>query len=227
MNVIWYKAIRCMRRVPKTWWRAFWGTLWNPGQLLTALVSWIGIYLILENASKSERAAQFSQWKIGVEAFLIAVAVWAFLSLFAAPFVAIRDDRKIGEWRGTRRIYNTPLLVATERFEALDGATQRRVVEFADAEPGSFAYFSVDATPNVQGRVLMAMDCGAHLTGYEIVPPIIPGQFIRAHGTQGHFGIRLNGRMQATLAVRVEPETVPIILRIYCHEFYVGPDGSL
>ena len=139
---------RYMRLSPAIAWREFWHPILNRGQMMQGLIVVIGIRLALFDASFSERVVMANEWALWLQAFGIACVTWAVISALRAPFVVRAEDAVKGQWDGHRFIYHEPLLVATKRFEADGGITQRHSICFDHAEPMGFVYYTVQAAPN-------------------------------------------------------------------------------
>ena len=213
------KTRRYLRRLPLAWWTSFTSPLWNAGQLLTWATAWIGLVLILQNATDSERDIQAFEWAVSIQAFAIALAGWAVISLVVGAFKVVASDNANGKWDRHHRFYNEPYLVATERFEAGDGETQLREIRFADAEPNSFVYYSCVLTPEVSRRM------GVMVTGGKPNDRMILHPDWRQPPLH-HNGTRLPRDCSATLCARMQVSTVPVIVRVYCHSFFLGRDGG-
>ncbi|AEG49431.1 hypothetical protein Sphch_1743 [Sphingobium chlorophenolicum L-1] len=223
MRILLVKSKRCLRRVPLEAAKFFCAPIFNSGQALAFLVAVIGLGLLLQNATDADRDMQAEAWAISIQAFGIACAIWGFVALICSPFRVIADDRRLGRWQRNHYVYHQPLLICSERFEDTGGTTQAREIVFSDAEPGAFVYYKVDATPAVRGRVLVQLWGGPPSPLVEIAPPQ-PRVVTLASEPGGYAGTRLPSNKCATLYVRLEPSTIPVILRVYCNQFFVGKD---
>lgn len=217
------KFLRCVKRMPRVAVTRFLEPIFRTGQILTFAVSVIGLMIILQSATPQERDMQAEQWAVAIEAFGYALLGWAVISAVCAPFIVIRNDRQNGKWDAHRFIYHNRVLVSTKRVEANGGDTSIIPVFFPDSEPNSVVSFVVEATPPANERVRFLFFGG--VPQWEIkVGPSVPRLFDGTARPGTHCGIRLSAERRATLYVRLEPETVPIVLRIFCHSFYVGKD---
>lgn len=189
---------RYLRLAPAIAWREFWHPILNRGQMMQGLIVVIGFRLALFDASFSERVVLATEWALWLQAFGIACVVWAVISAIRAPFVVRAEDAAKGRWHNHRFVYHEPLLVATERFEAIDGNIQRRPIRFDHAEPSAFVYFTIQAMPNVGERLAVLVQGTIRLLTESGEEWIIP------YGDQ-FFGTRLPHDITATLLARLRP----------------------
>lgn len=225
MRITLVKILRCVKRIPRVSVARFLEPIFNTGQMLTFAMSVIGLVIILQTATPQERDVQAEQWAVAVQAFGYALLGWAIISLISAPFIVVRKDRHIGKWDGHRFIYHNRILVLTKRVEADGGGTTIIPFSFPDAEPTSFVSFVVEATPPANERVRFRIFGGEPKIDLSIGPSV-PGLFDATARPGAHCGIRLSRNRSATLCVRLEPETVPIVLRVFCYSFFVGKDDD-
>jgi hypothetical protein len=209
------KAKRIARRWPLAAWGEYWAPLWDRSQALALINTLVALYLIFQTASLARIIEEINSLVLAAYAFGWAMLIWAIISAIRAPFVIVRQDRELGRWLDNQRVYHEPILVATECFEALDGQTQKRLIFFADAEPNAFVYYTLQLTPHPVGRVGVLISGGRpneHMDLHERwQTPIV--QLV---------GTSLPADRAATLCVKLQPETRPIICRVYCQSFYVG-----
>lgn len=217
------KILRCVKRIPRVAVTRFLEPIFSTGQILTFAVSVIGLMIILQSATPQERDMQAEQWAVAIEAFGYALLGWAVISTICAPFIVIRNDRQNGKWDAHRFIYHNRVLVLTKRVEANGGDTTIIPVFFPDPEPNSVVSFVVEATPPANERIRFLFFGGVPKREINI-GPLLPKLFDGTARPGAHCGIRLSPERRATLYVRLEPETVSIVLRIFCHSFYVGKD---
>ena len=216
-NIHWIKARRCIRAIPRVWVSRFFEPIFNTNQILMFAASCIGLSIILSNGpTEAERDALASQWTIATEAFGLALLGWAALSLISAPFIVIRNERKLGAWAGVRRVYFEPTFVGVATFTNDDGDKVARI-KFNDAEPNSLVSYSIVLDPPVNQRASFYLD---HKPGFsdQIFASINPGQGVKING---HGSVRLDG-LFAYLSVKLDPETVPVDARVYMHSFEIG-----
>jgi hypothetical protein len=223
MRITLVKILRCVKRIPRVAAGRFLEPIFNTGQILAFAMSVIVLMIVLRTATPQERDVQAEQWAVAVQAFGYALMGWAIISLISAPFIVIRKDRLNGKWDGHRFIYHNRILVLTKRVEADIGNTTIIPFSFPDAEPNSFVSFVVEATPPANGRVRFYFFGGTPRSPIAIGPSV-PGLFDATARPGAHCGLRLPHNRSATLCVRLELETVPIVLRVFCHSFFVGKD---
>lgn len=207
------------------WWTLFVGEVANWGQWFSLTFAVAVTYIGLQTAALPAVIEEATQWASAIQAFLYVCVIWAVICLIRAPFKVIADDKARGRWDGNHFVYHEPTQVAAERFQALDGQTEAREIRFRDAEPGSFVYFTLRAEPPVNGRILTFVSGGPPNPNLQIPAPV-PNVITPAAPPGGYRGIRLPDDLRATLYVRLEPNTVPTIVRVYCNEFFVGKDGN-
>lgn len=224
MSVTAIKIGRCLRRAPREAIRLFVDPVFNSGQALTFLISVIGLFIILSKGNYETKKSQIDSWIISIESFSIVCIFWILICLFRAPFVVSRRDRENGKWQSHHYIYNQPRLIASERFIHNDGRTQTRAIDFKDVEPHSFVYYRIEAQPNAIGRIQTFINGGPPIAQFELAPPQVGVIRSMQSAPGAYVGIRLPKNRNATLHVRIKEATVPIILRIYCNEFYVGKE---
>jgi hypothetical protein len=221
MRLFFAKTRRYVRRIPSAFFKSFSEPIFNSGQILAFCTAVIGLALLLRTASPADRDLQADNWAISIQAFLITVTGWAVVSLVRAPLIAINDDKRLGKWHQHHFIYHQPHFVGAVRLTEGDGETYTYPITVEHAEPNSLVYFSVDATPNASNRIRLILSGGSahpdikihHTTDGQIGPSVNPG---------AHIGSRVSANRSATLYASSLPSTIPIVLRIYCHSFYVG-----
>jgi hypothetical protein len=192
--------------------------IFNTGQFLTFLASVVGLALWLRFATPQERDVLANQWANAIEAFAIAVFVWAFVSLVSAPFLVIRDDRKRGTWIGPRRLYFQPVLANVSVWTP-DDQDKCVPVSFDDSECGALVRYKVELDPAVPGRA------SAYLERY---PGEMDGVLNSIMGPSG-VPAKMGGsgsigtvKRDAYLRVRLDPGTVPVTARVYVTDFTLG-----
>lgn len=206
----WIKIKRCLRRVPSAALKRFIEPVFNSGQILTFAASVIGLWLILRFATPVERDLLANQWAISIEAFAIALAGWALISFFTAPFTVWREERRKGSWHGKRFVYRKPLLVTTIRCQAT-GAVERYRIRFSDAEANAFVAYHVELTPDISRHANFGVG-NALLLG--------------VGRAQGRGGCRLDGR-EAAFYIEAPENVVSTTARVFCESFVIGnPDDK-
>ncbi len=145
-----------------------------------------------------------------IQAFGWALFVWAVLSAVRAPLMVIREDRQNGSWRGHRFCYKNPRQVFTREFMG-NGLTNVELITFEDAEPNSYVEFHIDLQPPVWSRVNAALSSG---------PSDVASPTEIKFTQRGH---RINGHRQAYLLVKSLQGTTPVLCRVYCDSFTIGP----
>jgi hypothetical protein len=224
-NINNYKIKRIVRKWPTGAWQVFYKPIFNSGQILTFLTAIIGTAILLKRGNSVDVIEQANLWEISIKAFTYVIFIWSIFSIFIAPFKIVYELRSKGRWDKNHFVYTSPILIATERFEHNDGITQRRQISFTDAEPGAFVYLQIESQPSARDRVLIMISGGEPNEKIDIIPTQ-PGIITMASPPGTHIGIRLPQSRKATLYVRLEADTVPTILRVYCIEFFVGKDSN-
>lgn len=219
------KAFRYARRIPTAFFKEFIEPIFNSGQILTFSAAVIGLALFLQTASPTDRDAQADSWALSIQAFGIVLIGWALISLIRAPLIVIRDDNRRGRWHGHRFIYHEPFFVSTVRIGDGDGETHTYPIIVEDAEPNSFVYVSVDATPNASNRIRLILAGGPANGAVKIEHPT-DNRFVFGANPGAHIGFRLPPNRRATLYVSSLPSTVPIVLRLYCHSLFIGKNDE-
>jgi hypothetical protein len=219
------KARRLLARLPVEAWRVFCAPIFETGQLIGLSVAVLGTFIALTQTPLSGWASKLNEWIIPVQAFGYVLIAWGLISVAVAPFRVVASDRKSGKWQGHHYVYREPKLVFSGRFEHKDGDTQPVSLDFADAEPGSFVSCKVEADPNVADRVLTFISGGRPNHSIAIFRPEPKQVTLFAH-PGAHIGCRLPQDKDATMYVRLEPKTVPCVLRVYCIEFFAGKDDA-
>ena len=225
ISLFFAKARRYARRVPSAFFKGFIEPIFISGQVLTFGASVIGLALILQTASPTDRDTQADSWAVSIQAFVLVAIGWALMSLIRAPLTVIRDDNRRGRWHGHRFIYHEPLFVSTVRIGDGDGETYTYPVLVEDAEPNSFVYVSVDATPNAANRIRLIIAGGPANEAVKVEHPT-DNRFVFDANPGAHIGFRLPPNRRATLYVSSLPATVPIVLRLYCHSLFIGKNDE-
>jgi hypothetical protein len=210
MSVFWIRFRRYLwRKVPRHWWNTFRQPLASSGQLFQAILAYLVLVLYLRVASPQQRDLLATEWAIWIQAFGIAVAGWAVISLVYAPYAAWRTDARNGRWYGKRFLYHQPQLIAVERCAAT-GQMERFKIRFDDAEPHSFVHFHIDLDhPLIAKRIFAAVFTSVWMRG----------QYGNSH-LRG--GTRLPADRSAYLAVDMMPKTVSQTIRVYMDGFSIG-----
>ena len=150
---------------------------------------------------------------------IAALPAWLALSVVRAAYGVQKDEQALGNHDKHRFIPHEPILIATERFEASDGGTEQRLIFFRHAEPDGFVHCTIECTPMVNQRV-RAIISGGRPGPHKVLND-------NWFGGQGQFmGTRLPRDRSATLSVSLLPATVPVVIRVYCHDSFVGKDGN-
>lgn len=207
------KAGRVVRRYWPCVWKEFWAPFWNGPQLLSFLTALLAAIIIFQTGTIPQRTESVDSALVYAQAFSWAVLFWGALMLFRAPFVIISEDRSIAAWDGHHRSYKAPILVASERFEAGDGGVQMRQIRFDDADPRAVVYWTFELTPQVHRRANVWVAAG---------PPDENFQLNMRQGPIHHNGFSLPKDQSATLYVQMEPETVPVVCRVFCQSYFLG-----
>jgi hypothetical protein len=217
MNLRLAKARRYLRRVPEIAIRRFFEPIFSSSQILTGMVAIIGLAIFLNTASRSERDVEYTQWSTWAEAFGIALAIWAFISLATAPFVARREELQSGTWKRHHFTYFEPRLVAAERFEIQEGKGQKRLISFQREGGSAFVNYRVELDPPIHDRTK------ACLLAVKTLPSLMD---ISLNWTEvGHsIGRRLPPNAMMWLHVHMEPSTDPVTVRVYCNSYFLGRD---
>lgn len=209
------KVRRITRRVPRAWIREMCEPVFNRGQLLKFFAAAIGLALYLQSATPEERDVLAFDWAISVQAFAIALGVWALVSLVRAPIILIREERERGTWIGRRRLYHQPLLVSVSIWTPEDTDKAVRVV-FNDAENGSLVRYKIELDPPLPGRASTYLERhpGEMDNIFSAIrfPSGRPGKV----GGSGSVG---TVKREAYLRVKTEPQTVPVTARVYVTDF--------
>lgn len=152
-------------------------------------------------------------------AILTALPLWIILSVARAAYGVAKDERALGKHEGHRFIPHERVLVSTERFESSEGGTEQRLFFVRHVDPNAFVHCTIECTPSLQGRISAMVSCGKPGPHKVLNEGWAggPGQFI---------GIRVDRDRSATLSVRLTPGTVPVVVRVYCHDSFVGKDGD-
>lgn len=213
------KAYRVLRRWPAASWKEFKSPLTDRTQILALTNAFVATYLILQTASFARMVEEANSWALAIQAFGITSLVWAVLAMARAPLIVRKEDRLRGRWHKNHFVYHEPILITTERFEAGEGLTLKRPIYFSDAEPCAMVYYRCELTPDPSPRVTVYITGGHPNEDMELTEPgnVNWGRFV---------GIRLPHDCAATLLMRMLPETVPVICRVYCHSFFVGKDSD-
>jgi hypothetical protein len=219
------KSRRVIRRWPLKVWRSFWAPLTNAGQMIALVASLIGLFFALKKTPLFAWWDKVIEWLSPVPIYALVLLGWGVVCAIAAPFLIIVNDRRNGSWQRHHYIYKEPRLVFTGRFEHKDGATQVGSLDLKDAEPGSFAFCKVEADPNVLGRIQLKLN-GGKPSPQIVIQQLVPRMVTMTFAPGAHVGIRLPKDRSATVYVRLEPMTTPVIIRVYCIEFFVGQDES-
>jgi len=114
----------------KSWWRfrhclrlclrGIWAPLISPGALFGFLTIPFLMFFIFVLAGKAEMMEKLGLLFASTLAVVATLPVWAVLNLIVAPFRAVADERKTGDWQGQRFIYYEPKLLATSVFSPDD-----------------------------------------------------------------------------------------------------------
>lgn len=216
------KVWRIAKRVPHQAFSDWWGVLTNRDQLfalsLAVLTSWIG----LQTASIPEVLEEASAWANALQAVIYVSLGWAIICLIRAPWIVVRNDRALGTFSGHHFTFRAPHLVATARLNHLDGKTQAVALDMSDAEPWAMVYISAEVTPaSAASRVLTYLQSGSPSREFAIPPPM-PRVFTGAVHPGAYQGTRVSQKGNMTLYVRLEPNTVPVTIRVFCNQFYLG-----
>lgn len=217
MNIRVVKAKRIGRKLPLTWWRLIKEPIFNSGQLLTALVGILGLVIYLRYASPEERDVQAFEWAVTVQAFVLALAIWAVISLIRAPLIIIREDRKLGNWEGNRFIFRRPFLIYTRHCKPT-GKVEAFKFKVSEVEPGSYIKFEIDLDG---AKDLAEISFG----GIGFLGPIPYKNW------PGTGGAQLPADRVATFLILLPNNAVSTTVRIYCRSFVVGKlddqDGAI
>lgn len=218
------KAWRCARRVPGTAWQLFREPLYNSSQAWSAIVAVIGLYLVMQTASLEERQTMADGWLLFVQAVGIACVIWAIVSALRAPFVTVGKDREKGAWHGNSRIYLRPELVAVVPWTAAD-ADKTIAVEFEDAETDALVYYSIELDPPVLFRASCYMESAPGMLDPTFSAIGFAGRpdSLGTAKADGSGAVRLKGH-RAFLRVKLEPETVPVVARVFMRSFELFSD---
>ncbi len=219
------KLRRLLARWPAEVWRCFCAPIFETGQMIGLAVAVLGTFIALTQTPLSGWASKLSEWVIPVQAFGYVLLAWGLISMIAAPFRVVASDKKRGHWQGHHYIYREPILVFSGRFEHKGGIIQTGVLDFSDAEPNSFVFCEITATPKIPGRVFVRLNGGKPSPHMEISIPQ-PRQLFLSSEPGSHVGFRLPSSKSATVYVRMLPETAPLVIRVYCVEFFVGKNET-
>lgn len=212
------KLWRTLRQVPRQTLLSWRDAFLNEGQFLSlslaAYTSWIG----LQTATLPEIVEEANGWINAIQATIYVSAGWAAICLIRAPFTVRRTEQHKGQWDSHRFTYHEPKLIATARLEHKDGVTQAIPLDVRDFERGAMVYITAETTPAVDSRVIVMPVSGAPIHDYEVKFGTKPGGYAgtRVSTTDGNL----------TLYVKIKPETVPLTLRVYCNQFYIGKDDQ-
>lgn len=210
------KTRRVLRMLPRVWLNRFLEPVFDSGQILTFFASWIGLWLLLTGGvSDAERDNLASQWAVAIQAFVLALTAWAFISLVCAPFIIIHRDRLSGRWYGHRYVFINPLLAATLRCSAT-GEPQFHKFHIREVEPDSFIYYKIHLENDPPANLFSATLTSSE--GAVLVPmDILPGQGARKGGT------RIGEDGTAELLIVMQEQMISQTVRVYISEFFVGP----
>lgn len=212
------KVKRIARRIPRIAAARFVEPIFNSGQILTFIAAVIALALYLQlGASAEQRDMLASEWAVAIQAFSLALLGWAVLSLVVAPFLAVREDRKLGRWHGSVFVFHEPHLLGTFRAKG-DGANEEFTLNLSAVEPDSFIYYSIDFREHLRDRVA-AFVAGFAILGSEAVPGSLFANSSVVNGT------RIEEK-KAKLKVRSIKGTVAFTIRVYCHNFMVGKGSA-
>lgn len=221
------KARRLFRRTPRAAVAEFQKDVWGRGRAFDGVLALAVSYIGLKTASFPNLVAEANNWITFFQAFFYVVIPWMLYSLIRGPFSVIREDRAKARWVKHHRIYNEPLLIDLQRFEHNDGATQWFSLHFPDAEPGAVVSLKFECDPNVASRVLLFAHGGAHRQDVALFRPDPPNLVTGFFSPASSVGIRISNNRKLALYVRVDPQTVPMVLRVYCTKYFVGKgEGS-
>lgn len=220
------KAKRIGRRLFPAAFKQFCEPIFNTAQVLTLAASVIGTFLILRTGDAARAQQEMSEWWTAAQAFGIVLVGWAVFSLLRAPFIVVRQDREKGAWHGQKRIYYKPELVAVCPWSEADNGKVAQVT-FEDAEPDSLVDYVIELHPPVAARA------SCYLEGMPgMLANVLASMHVRGpDGTWRAGGAKLPGRGSTKLVGRVaylhitlEPGTVPVTARVYCHSFTAGSE---
>ncbi len=208
------KLRRYTRKFPGCWWSTFRQPVATAGQVFQAILAYFVLVLVLETATPEVRDMLATEWAVWVQALAAAILLWAAVSTLYAPYLAWRQDKLSGIWYGgkggLRFVYFKPVLVAQERCVGT-GEIEPFKIQFTDAEPSSFVYYSVEVdAPHVLPKIYV------YVTTAIVVGQMEYGRSCLAAGT------KLPADRTATLLVRIPEEFVAITVRVYMREFIIG-----
>ena len=219
-KIIWIAFYR-VRRFSRLFGMKFLKSLFSPFADPQQWMAVGGLFVVSYFAIKAGVPDAVANWTEKLNdyalAIMAALPLWIALSAARAAYGVYSDEKLLGSHDGHRFIPHAPVLVATERFEAGDGDTEQRLFFVRHVEGGAFVHFTIEYMPDVRDRVAACVSCGR--------PG--PHKVLNEgwHGGPGQFiGIRVGQDRSATLSVRMQPATVPVVIRVYCHHSYVGKD---
>lgn len=218
MDIRIVKARRIARRYPRVWLREVIEPVFNRGQFLTFLASVIGLALILHAATPTERDVQAFDWAISVQAFGLALVIWALVSAIRAPLIVIREDRERGTWIGNRRLYYQPVLVSVSVWRPEDTDKSVKVV-FDDSENGALVRYRIELDPPVPDRASAFLE--RHPGELDGILSSLLGPSGKPGKAGGSGSIGTVTRV-AYLRVKLDPQTVPVTARVYMTDFSLG-----
>lgn len=186
--------------------------LFNAGRVFDGLLALAVSYVGLQSATIPQMIEEATAWVNFLQAFFYVGVGWIILCVIRGPALARVADQQLASWDDHHRIYKVPQLVATERFDVRKGEDQERLICFSDADPNAFVYYTYDLTPKVYKRVTV------NVTGMRAGNWTIMAR----QGENHHNGTKLGPDRLAKLRVRLDPETSPVIVRVYCQSYFLG-----
>jgi len=217
------------RRVPQEFIEFLTFPLSDRGATWQALVFVAIVALLLATGKNSEVTVMLVDWLLWIQAFGIALFIWAVVGLIRAPFAVVSKDKTLGKWTRNHFLYHHPQLVFSDIVAAEGGATQPFELVIDDVEPNAFASFTyeIDGSNTKFPNAVVAVFIGGPVkAGYEIAIPEHANQVWMGVRPDSRFGQRLNRKRKLTMYLRVSPEQYPKTVRLFCHGFFIGKDSD-
>lgn len=212
MYMAWVRTRRYLRKAPKVAMGRFFEPVFNSGQILTFFAAVIGLALLLHyGVTDAERDALAVQWAITVKAFILALLIWAAISIVTAPFVVARSERLLGKWHGRSFVYSAPQLVATIRCRPGREDQQHDFI-LADPEQGAMVYCTVEIQPPAPS----------------VIPQVFGMVRLGSAPTPGSYSLfRLEDDRRAHVYFHTTAYASEYTARVYCHQFEMYRAGEL
>ena len=197
-------------------WRAFWSdvtsVIRDSQQMLTVSLAVLASYGAVKSGGLTAVVSQIAAFQTWEATLIAALPMWILVNAVLAPFRAKKLQDEKGRFIGNQFVYNTPELLDVVEWRPTDNGSAKPIV-LKHPEKNSLLRVSLDFYPKTDrihamiswSRFQQFLQCLAQVGNGPG-----PTKSVRAH------------RGKIWLMAESRADTVPVLIRVYCHGWYVG-----